>query len=247
MWMGIFFFGYDKQRGESVFEKSHMCGLYSRDETSTSTCSSPTRGFTVSHSLALNAESATRETVQITSWITATSLREHMNEDHKRTKLPLKPNNCTIRAQPSCSLGKFCFVFNLNEREKLICYDKNPHIQRITHCQSGLLDYYTEALNYVQHRKKKFSGGTAVNSPNNCIKRWIAGGAAHKRTITHLIKCCVSRQIGCFWEGANLYCTKKTNMNTVFWHRLYLIHLPTTSQGSHMPLRCRQNAANRSR
>lgn len=63
--------------------------------------------------------------------------------------------------------------------------------------KSGLLDY-TEALNYVQHRKKKFSGGIAVNSVNNCIKRWIAGGAAHKRTITHLIKCCVSRQIGCF-------------------------------------------------
>lgn len=88
-------------------------------------------------------------------------------------------------------------------------------ISRGSHNANVVLLDYTEALNDVQHRKK-FSGGTAVNSANNCIKRWIAGGAAHKRTITHLIKCCVSRQIGCFEEGGNLYCTKKTNMNTVF-------------------------------
>lgn len=71
-------------------------------------------------------------------------------------------------------------------------------ISRGSHNTRVVLLDYTEALNYVQHRKKKFKGGTAVNSANDCIKRWIAGGAAHKRTITHLIKCWVSRQIGCF-------------------------------------------------
>lgn len=46
-----------------------------------------------------------------------------------------------------------------------ILISRGPHNARVV-----LLDY-AEALSYVQHRKKKFSGGTAVNSANNCIKR----------------------------------------------------------------------------
>lgn len=197
MWMGIFFFVYDKQRGESV-QKNLICVDYI-------------------HMMKLPPQPALLwlEDLQfLIVWLWMQNQRrskpsklqtEKQQPHYKRTWMKTaNEQNCRLnqiiaRSAFSLRVPLENFVsYSTWKKEKNLFVMTIILISRGSHNAKVVLLDYREALNYVLHRKKKFSGGTTVNSANNCIKRWIAGGAAHKRTITHLIKCCVSRQIGCF-------------------------------------------------